>query len=148
VLSALTPLIVLAGALSSTAAPAGPTAEQAQEAAADFGRALTRGEITILRPLLPERGKVRLRLMRMAGPEEGAYSPGQVEALLGDFLKRGSVESFKIVRDEGSHDGYALVHGLARIVCAEGHRFEVHLHLTFEPEQGRWILREIRESPP
>jgi hypothetical protein len=148
VLRAPAPLVLLAGVLALAADPVVPTPEQAQDTAREFGRALTQSDTAALRSLLPEMGKVRLRLVRMAGPEEGSYSPGQVETLLADFLRRGSVESFAILRDEGSHDGYALVHGLAKVVCPEGQHEEIHLHLTFEAERGRWVLREIRETPP
>ena len=144
------PLLILWGALALAAdpGPAVPSPDEAKQGALRFGQALTSADMALLRPLLPVRGKVRLRLIHVAGPEEGSYSPGQVESLLGGFLGKNRIDSFEIVRDEGSRDGFAIVHALVHVRCPDGKASRVHLHLTFEPEEGRWILREIRETPP
>jgi hypothetical protein len=124
-----------------------PGEEQARTAALAFGRALTNADASLLKPLLPRRGKVRLRLVRF-GPEDGSYSAGQVVVLFDDFLQQGSVGSFTVLRAEGGHPGYALAHGRAGLTDPEGRSCRVDLHLTFQPEGGHWVLREIRESSP
>jgi hypothetical protein len=125
-----------------------PGAEPAVAAAREFARALTDADPSALKPLLPQRGKVKLRLDRL-GPEQGAYSAGQVLALFDDFLQEGSVRSFKLAeRCEGDGETYALIHGIAHVIDREGREAEVALNLTFIPEDGRWILREIRETLP
>jgi len=142
-------LLVCIALLPMAAQPSStPGKEQAVEAARAFGRALTDAEPSRLKPLLPQRGKVQMRLDRL-GPERGAYSAGQVLALLGDFLDEGTVKTFELAeRSEGDGKTYALVHGRARVIDREGREAEVALNLTFVPEDGRWVLREIRETQP
>ena len=83
------------------------------------------------------------------GPEQGSYSAGQVIALFADFLREGSVRSFDIpLRSAGEQANYALVLGRAKVIDRQGRSAEIDLHLTFVPEDGRWILREIRETQP
>ena len=121
--------------------------EQARTAALEFGRALTRDDAQAMRSILPTRGKVRLRLVRF-GPEEGAYSAQQVQALFNDFLRQGAVRSFDLLRLQSAEDQYALAQARARVVDRDGRPADVDLHLTFQPEGDRWVLREIRETPP
>jgi hypothetical protein len=121
--------------------------QQAKVAALEFGRALTRADTSSMPSTLPSRGKVRLRLVRF-GPEDGSYSAEQVQALFKEFLRHGSVRSFDLLRLQSASDQYALAHARARIVDRDGRPAEVDLHLTFQPEGGRWVLREIREAPP
>ena len=123
------------------------TREEAQKAALRFGQALSQSDVAKLKPMLPSEGKVRVRLLRL-GPEQGSFGAGQVEALLQDFLRQGTVPSFEVVRTEAADESYALVKTLARVVDREGRDADVYLHLTFQPEGGRWVLREIRETPP
>jgi len=123
-----------------------PSAEAALDAARRFGQALEQGEAAGIRPLLPERGKIRLRLVRL-GPEQGFFSRSQVEALLKDFLDRGSVRSFEATEVEHPSPHYALAHARAVVVDASGHTARIELHLAFQPEGGSWVLREIRETP-
>lgn len=124
---------------------ADPGQPQARAAAQLFGQALQQGQVSILRPLLPAQGKVQLRLVSL-GPEQGSFSAGQVEALLHDFLQQGAVLSFETLRVEHDSDGYALVGCRAGIVDRQGRRVAVRIHLEFQPEGGRWVLRKIREA--
>jgi len=140
--------VVLALAPAAADSKAVPEQEAAvEEAAREFGRALTDSDLTRLKPLLPQRGKVRLRLEHL-GPEQGSYSAGQVLALFGNFLQVGSVRNFDLSpRCEGDRRSYTVVRGLAELTDREGRDVVVELRLTIVPEDGRWILREIRESP-
>ena len=118
-----------------------------EEAAREFGRALTSAELSRLKPLLPRRGKVQLRLEHL-GPEQGSFSAGQVLALLGDFLEVGVVRTFQLSpRCEGDRRRYTLVRGQAEVTDRDGRDVLIELRLTIVPEDGRWILREIRETP-
>lgn len=117
----------------------------ARQAAAVFGAALTGGHAEGLRPILPQRGKVRLTLIRL-GPEEGAFGANQVEALFRDFLAGGKVTSFVIARFESDGASSALAHGKAAITDRDGRSARIGVHLALEPEDGRWVLREVKES--
>jgi hypothetical protein len=121
--------------------------EQARDAAARFGQALTKGDASLLRSILPQRGKVQLRLLSL-GPGDGSFSAGQVESLIRDFLEQGSVQSFELVGMEHDAQRYALAHGRASLTDRQGRAVRSELHLGFQPEDGRWVLREIRETRP
>jgi len=137
-------------ALHPTVAEPLPVPDQeaaVEEAAREFGRALISEELSRLKPLLPRRGKVHLRLEHL-GPEQGSFSAGQVLALLGDFLKVGTVRTFQLSpRCEGDRRKYTLVRGQAEVIDRDGRNLVIELRLTIVPEDGRWILREIRETP-
>jgi hypothetical protein len=137
--------LVLLSAL--IAIPAASSDEEAARGAARrFGQALVAGDAALLREILPARGKVQLRLERF-GPEEGYFSPSQVVALFEDFLSHGSVRSLDLLRIEQQPDSrYALVHGRAVLTDRQGRAGQVELHLAFQPEDARWVLREIRET--
>ncbi len=135
---------VLAIALPGLAASSGE--DGARAAASVFGRALTGGSATALRPILPERGRVHLALSRL-GPEDGLFGAQQVEALFRDFFARASAASFDLVKCEGEARGGARAHGVAAITDREGRRSRVGLHLGFEMEGDRWVLREVKETP-
>lgn len=139
--------VLLAAALAFPALHASTGEGQAKTAALEFGHALKQGDTSLMRSLLPSHGKVRLRLVVFA-PEEGAYSSEQVQALFKDFLRQGAVRSFDLLRLQCASEQFALVHARARIADRDGRPAEVDLHLTFQPEGGRWVLREIREAPP
>ena len=132
--------ILIAAALA--AAPAAAQADP-RVAAEAFGNALVSGRADRLRSILPSEGKVRLKLDRF-GPEDGFFGAGQVEALFRDFLKRGSVSAFEVVRVD-SDSAYALVHARTALVDREGRQARAILQLAFQPEAERWILREIKE---
>ncbi|MCP3978777.1 MAG: hypothetical protein GY716_05535 [bacterium] len=125
----------------------GPGEPAARKAAEAVGAALVRGDTSQLRTLLPERGKVQLRLARL-GPEEGFFSPGQVQTLLRDFLGHGSIDSFRIRHFEHEAGCYALARAAAKVTDRDGRPANLELHLAFQPEGERWVLRELREAPP
>lgn len=124
-----------------------PGDEEARSAALQFGLALKQADPAALRSILPQRGKVQLRL-QVLGPEEGSFSAGQVEALLQDFFSQGSARSFDLLSVEHDPRHYALARGRAVLVDRQGRPARVELHLAFQPEDGRWVLREIRETRP
>ena len=132
-------VFVLAGGLAASGAAGEP-----REALKRFGAALLQGNADGLRATLPQEGKVRVRLIRL-GPEDGAVRGGQLHAVLQDFLERGSVQSFKLHTIEQT-ENLALAAAEVRLIDALGNRAKVRLHLSLEPEDERWVLREIRES--
>ena len=138
--------LVLAAFGASSAFAAGPDEPAAREAVDRFAQALLRRDVSLLRPLLPDKGKVQLKLVRM-GPEEGFFSASQVEALLRDFLALGSVERFEATRIEYDPQGLALASARVALKDPEGGSASIGLHLAFQPEGNAWVLREIRETP-
>jgi len=118
-----------------------------RDAAQVFGQAMTQAKTDLLEPILPKEGKIRLHLIRM-GPESGFYGPGQVRALLGDFLARGAIRSFELIRIEPDAGEYALAHGAVVMTDRHGQEQRASLHLAFQFESDRCVLREIRESGP
>ena len=123
-----------------------PGEDEARDAAKQVGSALERGEASALRAVLPARGKVRLHLERL-GPQDGSFSAQQVEALLGGFLDEGAVLSFELTRLDHQSLRYALAHARLSVRDRQGRHADVVLRLAFQPEEGRWVLREIREAP-
>ena len=117
----------------------------ARAAATAFGGALLAGNAQALRPVLPEHGKVHLTLVRL-GPDEGSFGARQVEALFRDFLAKGKVSSFDVVRCESDGKRSALAHTAATITDREGRSGRIGLHLGFETEGERWVLREVKET--
>jgi hypothetical protein len=122
-----------------------PDAEAARSAARHFGQSLVASRPSALRAILPEHGNVRLVLTRL-GPENGSFGASQVEALFGDFLSVGQVRSFELVRLQSDGTSSALAQGRAVIVDRDGRPGRVALHLAFEPEGSRWVLREVKET--
>ncbi len=109
-----------------------------------FGAALVLGDADGIRPMLPTTGKVRVHLVRL-GPQEGALRGGQLHAVLEDFFERGSVRSFQLQTIEHS-SRLALASAQVDLIDAKGTRATIRLHLSLEPDNDRWVLREIRES--
>jgi len=141
-------LILLLGCAPVAAGSDDPLGqEEVRSAAAQFGRALTESNPGLLKSVLPKYGKVRTHLVCF-GPEQGSFSAGQVEALLRDFLRQGSVRSFELVRTEAAKESYAVVRGKADVIDRDGVQRKVHLNLTFQAEGNLWVLREIRETSP
>jgi len=139
--------IVVSLSLASSAVFAEATGEaSAREAAERFGRGLVAGDLAPIKALLPEKGRVQLALDRL-GPEQGSFSPNQVEALLRAFLSRGSVRSVSTPRVEHDPQGVAIASSRVDATDQDGRPFSIELHLTFQTEGSRWVLREIRESP-
>jgi len=139
-------LSVSAALLSAVPAQAAPGKEAAQAAAAQFGQALVAGNAAGIKSVLPSRGRVQLHLSRL-GPENGHFSPSQVEALIRDFLAHGSVTTCELLRVEQDREGFALAHARAEITDQQGHVGLSDLHLKLQVEENRWVLREIRETP-
>ncbi len=133
------------GLLAQAADSRPEPSDAARGAARQFGDALLDGRASALRPILPERGNVYLSLSRL-GPEEGSFGSGQVEALFRHFFASGSVRSFEVLRVETEGDSSALVHARLAVVDREGQRAGTRMHLAFEPEGERWVLREIKET--
>jgi len=121
--------------------------EEARSAALQFGLALKQGDPSALRPILPRSGKVQLCL-HVLGPGDGSFSAGQVEALLQEFFRQGAARSFDLLSVEHDPQRYALARGRAMLTDRQGRPARVDLHLAFQPEDGRWVLREIRETHP
>lgn len=129
-----------------TVARAAPDPDKgARAAATTFGRALVAGRAEALRPILPEHGKVHLALTRL-GPEEGVFGANQVEAVFRDFFASGKIASFDVTRYDGDARRSALVHATAVITDREGRSGRIGVHLGFEPEGERWVIREVKES--
>lgn len=139
--------VLSALALASLVAlpPARAASDPARAAAEAFGRALVGGRAEALRPLLPTRGKVRMTLVRF-GPEDGTFAPQQVEALFRSFLATGKVTSFVVSRCESDGRSSGLAHARAALVDRDGRGGRVGVHLGFEPEGERWVLREVKET--
>ena len=108
-----------------------------------FGTALVQENAGGLREMLPDEGKVRVRLVRL-GPENGSLRSGQLHAVLLDFFEHGKVQSFELQTIEHS-GGLALASARLALIDEQG-QADVRLHLSLEPENDRWVLREIRES--
>lgn len=138
-------LLATAPTLSPVVASTGE--EQAKTAALRFGRALTVGDTSQLLSILPERGKIRVRLTGF-GPAAGSYSSDQVAALFKSFLREGDVLSFSLLRMECASEAVAFVHARARVADRDGRLRDTDLRLTFQPEGNHWVLREIRETSP
>ena len=134
--------VVFALAIALTPAKAD---DGARAAAMTFGNALVTAKVEALRPILPERGRVHLSLIRL-GPEEGLFGSRRVEALFREFLARGAMASFEITRCESGGGRSALAHGTATITDRDGRNGRIVLHLGFELEGARWVLREVKET--
>ena len=132
--------------LSSALLLAGTTKGDAEAVARRFGEALTSGDASKLRSVLPARGKVKLALELLA-EAQGTYGSGQVEALLRESLSRTSVRSFETQRVESDSASFALVQCRASATDPQGRAARIALHLSLQPEDGGWVVREIRESP-
>ncbi len=140
-------VLSLAAALlvSNGAARAATDEDQARKAARLFGQALTSGQASLLRSILPAGGKVHLAASRLV-PEEGYFGSSQIEALLGDFLSQGSVRSFELLRLESDGQTSALAHARAVLTDRQGRPARLGIHLSFQTEDDRWVLREIKET--
>ena len=140
-------ILLLTAALTIPSSAASIGDEEAKTAALRFGRALTGGDTSTLESILPDRGKIRLRLTGF-GPAAGSYSADQVAAIFKNFLREGAVRSFDLLRLECASEHFAFVHARAHVTDRDGRPGVTDLHLTFQPEENRWVLREIRETPP
>jgi hypothetical protein len=138
---------LLAASLATVLAADEPGEDEARAAAHSFGAALTRGDAGLLASVLPAKGKVRARLGCLS-PEEGVFSPSQVQALFADILRRREVRAFSVTRVDRTPERHAFVRTEAELVDAEGRVRRIEMHLTLHAEGERWTLREVRASPP
>lgn len=138
--------LALAIAASAPAVAQDDACHDRVRAVADaFGQGLR--DAGTLRGLLPTRGKVRLHLIHL-GAEDGAFSASQVDALLRDFAERGAVNRFEVARVETERDAcVAVVTCRVALTDRDGRPARVDLRLSIQPEDDRWVVREIRESP-
>ncbi len=136
---------LLIGLVAGVVTAESPGTDAALAAVNAFGNAMQRGEASLLRPLLPQKGKVQLKLDRL-GPEQGSFSASQVEALLRDFLAQGLVRGFQVLRVDDHPHGLALASTRVDLTDKQGRPATVELHLTFQSEGDRWVLRGIRET--
>lgn len=141
----LSVLVVPLLAALSIPSVAGTGKDEAREAARRFGVALTSAQASALRPLLPARGKVVLSLGKLA-QENGSFGAGQVEAVFRDSLALVVVRSFEVIRLESDSSTFAVAHIGASITDRQGRPSRVTLHLSFQPEDGVWVIREIKET--
>lgn len=137
-------LTIVAATLAPSVAQEIDCRERARSAALAFGDSLTSAKPASMRSVLPDKGKVLLRLVHL-GPEDGYYSADQVGALFQDFLRNGSIRSFDLIRVEADDECFALVHCRAALTDRDGRPARVDIQLTVQPEESRWIVREIRE---
>jgi hypothetical protein len=140
-------LVLLLAGWPVVAAAEDPAIDQARGAALKFGQALKSGDVSLLRAILPDQGKVRLNL-HCLGPAEGFFSSGQVEALLREFLEQGAIRSFDLIRLDHDPEHFAIAHGRSLLTDREGRPARIDIYLAFQPESDRWVLREVRETEP
>ena len=136
--------LALLAALGATLA-SGLTADTARDSALSFGHALTASRADGLKPILPAKGKVHLSLTRL-GPEEGMFAAGQVVAIFRDFLASGRVASFDVASVDADARTGAAAFARASITDRDGRRAAIALRLGFATEDGRWVLREVKET--
>lgn len=118
----------------------------ARATATEFGRALEEASTRGLAAHLPTTGRVRLQLERLVGHERGFFSARQVVTLLRTFLQEGSVDAFHIETAETTAERFVRIDATARITNHKGVTRPAMLRIILELEQGRWVVRELRES--
>ena len=144
---ARTVLVCLCLGRASASGDATPAVESAAREAVDrFAAALEAEDSSRLRQVLPRRGSVQLHLVRL-GLEAGSFTSDQVETLFRDVFDRTTVRSVETLRLEHDPRGLALARARLRVTDRDGREASVELRLGLREEDGRWVLREIRESP-
>lgn len=139
-------LAVLLGLTSPIVAQDGPSPSgDPAEAAQVFRRAMQASDASLLRPILPSRGRVQLRFESL-GDERGFFSAEQVESLIRDIFESDTTIDLAIDGVETEKGDYTLVHGSLKRTDSTGRASSARIHLAFQPEDGRWVLREIRET--
>ena len=118
----------------------------ARDAVRRFAAALEAQEASHLRPVLPRNGSVQLHLVRLA-PDVGSFTSEQVEALFRDVFDRTTVRSVETLGLEHDASGLALARTRVRVTDRDGRDVALELRLGLREEEGRWVLREIRERP-
>ena len=141
----LTAVLLFVALAAASAGFAATGEEEARRSARLFGQALTSGQASRLRPILPSSGKIHLAVSRLV-PEEGYFGASQVEALIADFLSQGSVRSFEVLRLESDGKTNALARARAVLTDREGRPVRLGIHLSFKTEDDHWVVREIKET--
>jgi hypothetical protein len=142
----LLPLLLIVLIWTPTQARLIEPTEGAGEAVNAFGQALTSGKSSALKRWFPDDGKIRVRLVQF-GDEQGALRSGQLLVILQAFFERGAVDRFKIETIEEA-DTIAIVIAIVQLRTTHGTRESVRLHLSFQRNGDRWVVREFREARP
>ncbi len=124
----------------------------ARESADVFIQAVLSGKPARLAPVLPEGGKILVSLRTPANGKssraESAYlGVSQTRAVLKDLLSGDTLSDGRIQRIDCSENSYAQVEISFRRTPSSGLGPTVRIRLGLQPEKGRWVLREIRETP-
>ncbi len=138
-------LLALAISLTCLPALAEDGRHEAGQAAERFARTLRSGEPSALHAILPRDGKI-LVSMAETGSGAGYYGSSQVEALFGSYLAGHRFRECSIEHLEIQESSYARVDLTAIHDGPDNQRATVSFRLALHLEQGRWVLREIRES--
>ena len=138
-------LLLLCIALVPLDAASAVGEKEARGAGQLFTDVLTSGEPARLDPILPVSGKI---MVSLAGENTGAgnFGVSQARALLQAWLKNGTGKDGKVLHVEVRDNRYARVELSIRRSVHGGAEQAVRFRLGLQPENGRWVLREIRES--
>lgn len=138
-------LLLLCIALVPLDAASAAGEKEARGAGQLFADVLTTGQPARLDPILPASGKIMVSLAgRNAGT--GYFGVSQAKALLQTWLENGTGKDGKILHVEVQDDSYARVELSIRRTVHGGAEQSARFRLGLQPENGRWVLREIRET--
>jgi hypothetical protein len=138
-------LLVFAIALTGLPLPAETGRKEAGEVADRFAQALKAGEPEAIQTLLPRSGKILVSIPE-TGNGAGYFGKSQVAALFGRYLAEFNFSDCRIDHIEIQDSSYARVDLTANRTGPGDAVSAVVFRLALQPEQGRWVLREIRES--
>ena len=119
--------------------------KEAHSAGQLFVRVLTSGQAARLDPILPDSGKIMVSLVGN-NTRTSYFGVSQAKALLQAWLENGTGKDGKVLHVEVQDNSYARVELSIRRAVSGGAVRSVRFRLGFQPENGRWVLREIRES--
>ncbi|MBD3869027.1 MAG: hypothetical protein IFK94_12965 [Acidobacteria bacterium] len=138
-------LLALAIGLTGLPIPAETGRKEAGQAAERFARALSTGESEALQALLPQSGKILVSISDI-GQGAGYFGRSQVEALFSGYLAEFDFSDCRIDHIEVQESSYSRIDLTANRTGPGDAVSAVVFRLAFQPEQDRWVLREIRES--
>jgi hypothetical protein len=138
-------LLAIAVGLATLPSPAETGRAGVDQAAARFAQAICSGNPDALHAILPQSGKILVSIPD-AGHGAGYYGSSQVEALFGGYLAEYGYLECRIDHLELQDSSYARIDIIARRSGSGADRSPVVFRLALQPEQGLWVLREIRES--
>ena len=138
-------LLVFAIGLTVLPSPAATGGEEAGQVAERFARVLNDRRPADLQEILPRSGKILISIPD-AGRTAGYYGNSQVEALFTGYLAGTTFRDCRIDHIEVQDGSYARIDLTANRTGPDGEPAAVVYRLALQPEQGRWVLREIRES--